>query len=566
MARSGNFAFVFGAIDFRRKFFDIIMQALQTESVVRFGMFEADLGSGELRKNGVKVKVQDLPFRALKLLLNRPNEVLSRDQFRQALWPDGVFVDFDHGISSAINRLRDALGDSAANPVFIETVGRRGYRWIAPARRAEHEPAADSAGPLIGLPPTGQLQTRDLQTGEFEIKIAPSGRVDSALSGPESHRNPLPQRSEPPLWQRSWVLIFPVLALLVAAWGFKPVYRAAKANNRPRVVQQQPTNFSTAEAEQFYLKGRYYWQKRTPEALNKALDSFTQAIVHDANYAPAYVGLADCYNLLREYTLMPASEAYPRALAAAQKAVELDDQSSDAHASLAFALFWGMWDIAGAEREFHRALALNPNNAVAHHWYATYLSTVGKDAASLAEIERAQALDPASKAILADKGDLLWLAGRKGEGTALLKQLEATEPDYISPRRYLKRIALANGDYVTYLAEWRKEATLMKDATTLKLVEAAEKGYASGGSRQMLENMRAMQKNLCERGSLSPFAVAETDAVLGDNQEAIHYVEKAYEAHDENFVSIKTDAALAGLRDDPVYKDMAARLTFPNHN
>jgi DNA-binding winged helix-turn-helix (wHTH) protein/tetratricopeptide (TPR) repeat protein len=524
-------------------------------------MFEADLGSGELRKNGVKIKVQDLPFRALKLLLNHPNEILSRDQFRQALWPDGVFVDFDHGISSAINRLRDALGDSAANPVFIETVGRRGYRWIAPARRAEHMPAVDSARPLIGQPPAVQLQTR-----EVEIKIAPPGQVDSGRPLRDPHANPLLQPSVPTLWQRSWVLIFPALALLVAAWGFKPVYRAAKANNRPRVVQHQPTSVSTSEAEQFYLKGRYYWQKRTPEALNKALDSFTQAIVHDANYAPAYVGLADCYNLLREYTLMPASEAYPRALAAAQKAVELDDQSSDAHASLAFALFWGMWDIAGAEREFHRALALNPNNAVAHHWYATYLSTVGKDAASLAEIERAQALDPASKAILADKGQLLWLAGRKEEGTAFLKQLEATEPDYISPRRYLKRIALANGDYVTYLAEWRKEATLMKDPTTLKLVEAAEKGYASGGSRQMLENMRAMQKSLCERGSLSPVAVAETDAVLGNNQEAIHYVEKAYQAHDENFISIKVDSALASLRDDPVYKDMAGRLTFPGHN
>src|SRR5438309_1624333 len=118
------------------------MQAApQPSAVIRFGVFEADALAGELRKNGVKIKIQDLPFRALQLLLSRPNEILSRDEFRQTLWPEGVFVDFDHGISSAINRLRDALGDSAGNPIFIETVERRGYRWIAPTHSPAPQPA-----------------------------------------------------------------------------------------------------------------------------------------------------------------------------------------------------------------------------------------------------------------------------------------------------------------------------------------------------------------------------------------------------------------------------------------
>src|SRR5580704_4387633 len=107
---------------------------LLSAGILRFGVFEADLRSGELRKNGARVKIQELPFRALRLLLTRPHEVLSREELRKALWPNDVFVDFDHGISSAINRLRDALGDSADNPIFIETVERRGYRWIAPVR------------------------------------------------------------------------------------------------------------------------------------------------------------------------------------------------------------------------------------------------------------------------------------------------------------------------------------------------------------------------------------------------------------------------------------------------
>src|SRR6204780_51066 len=105
-------------------------------ALVRFGVFEADLRAGELRRNGVRVRLQDLPFRALTLLLTRPGEVITREEFRQALWPPNIFVDFEQGISSAVMRLRDALGDSADNPIFIETIERRGYRWIAPISSA----------------------------------------------------------------------------------------------------------------------------------------------------------------------------------------------------------------------------------------------------------------------------------------------------------------------------------------------------------------------------------------------------------------------------------------------
>ena len=268
-------------------------------------------------------------------------------------------------------------------------------------------------------------------------------------------------------------------------WAVWPKFRAAKANaSAPRPNSSPPSasaqRTAHSDAEQFYLKGRFYWQKRTPDGLNQALDSFTQAIVRSPTYAPAYVGLADTYNLMREYTLMPASEAYPRALAAAQKAVELDDQSSDAHASLAFALFYGTWDAANAGHEFHRALELNPNNAVAHHWYATYLATLGRNAESLLEIERAQTLDPASKAILADKGDLLAAAGRTDEGVSLLKQLETSEPDFVSPHRYLKDIYFVTGDHANYLREWKKEATLMQDKSALKLVDDGGKRLCDG--------------------------------------------------------------------------------------
>ena len=514
--------------------------APQIRAVIRFGVFEADLQAGELRKNGVKVKIQDLPFRALKLLLSRPNEVLSRDQFRQELWPEGVFVDFDHGISSAINRLRDALGDSADNPVFIETVERRGYRWIAPT----HVPTPPvQPGPVLVKP--------DIDAPSVETPI--KGRIPARMG-----------------WR--WSLVFPLAAIILAAWAFWPGHHAAKAgtskrnggtpsaSNLPQGPSHHPAN---SDAEQFYLKGRFYWEKRTPDGLNKAVDFFTQAIVHDPNYAPAYVGLADCYNLMREYTIMPASEAYPRALAAAQKAVELDDQSSEAHASLGFALFFGSWKIADADHEFRRAIELNPNNAVAHHWYATYLFTIGRYSESVQEIERAQSLDPASKSVLADKGELLWATGRTDEGAALLKQLATAEPDFVSPHRYLKSVYFAGGDYPLYLGEWKTEATLLHDTSSLKLVDAAEKGFAAGGLRGMLQNTLDLQKKLYERGLQSPYLTAQTDARLGNTQEALRYLQIAFDKHDEQVIQVNNDRAFNSLHNDPTYRDLIARLEIP---
>ena len=505
--------------------------APQVNSVIRFGVFEADVRSGELRKNGVRVKIQDLPFRALKLFLSRPNQILSREEFRGALWPEGVFVDFDHGISSAINRLRDALGDSADNPVFIETLDRRGYRWIAPTHVPA--PAVAAIGPKLVPTPV----------------VAPTNQRFTTTSTP--------------FLRRGGILAFTAVALL-AAFGLRPIYRAGRASAaRPGPASTPITERNASEAEQLYLKGRFYWNKRTPDGLNKAVDSFTQAIIHDPNYAPAYVGLADCYNLLREYTLMPASEAYPRALAAARRAVELDDRSSEAHASLAFALFWGNWDTANAEREFHRALELNPNNAIAHHWYATYLNTVGRHAEALAEIERAQTLDPASKSILADKGQLLAVSDRRDEAVTLLKQLEGAEPDFISPHRYLKEIAFSSGDYRGYLAEWKKEASLMRDDSTLKVIAAAENGYATAGFTGMLRSMEPEQKKLYEEGSLSPYTLAQTEALLGNKAEAIRLLTLACQKRDELAIGTSTDPSLNSLHDEPAFKDLATRIALP---
>jgi tetratricopeptide (TPR) repeat protein len=260
---------------------------------------------------------------------------------------------------------------------------------------------------------------------------------------------------------------------------------------------------------------------------------------------------------------MPASEAYPRALAAAKKAVELDGRSSEAHASLAFASFFGMWDAATADREFRRAIDLNPNNAIAHHWYATYLECLRRYREALAEIERAQALEPTSKSVLADKGNILFNAGRQQDAIAVLLQMEKNEPDFVSPHRYLKEIYLLTADYPHYLVEARSETVLMHDSSALAIVEATEKGFASGGRKGLLETLLQRQIRLYERGLLSSYFLAVTYSLQGNRQEALHYLKTAYDQHADPMAQIETDHAFDNLHNEPAFRQLVADVGLP---
>ncbi len=354
-------------------------------------------------------------------------------------------------------------------------------------------------------------------------------------------------------------------ALLVAA-GFLYVklapVRSARVTAPP---ERPPTEVRTTnpEAREFYLKGRYEWDKRTPESLTKAVDYFTQAIVHDPNYAPAYVGLADCYNLLREYSVMPSAEAYSRASAAARKAVELDDSSADAHTSLAFATFYGSFDRPVAEREFHRALTLGPNDARSHHWYGTFLLAEGKYPEALSEIEMAQQLDPASTAIVADKGLILLYAGPREQGVALLKQLESTDPGFPLTYRYLQTASLLTKDYRAYLDEARKEAQLSHDRQKLALVEAGQKGFSHGERRAMFEGMLAVQKKFYAERHLPAYELAEAYAWVGNKPEAVRYLQIAYQRHEAELAAIRNSPAFEDLRGEPSFRNLVVQVGLP---
>jgi hypothetical protein len=320
----------------------------------------------------------------------------------------------------------------------------------------------------------------------------------------------------------------------------------------------------SAEAQDLYLKGRYHFEKRTPDDLNQAVDFFTQAIVHDPGYAAPYVGLADSYNLLREFSAMLPQDAFPRARSAAAKAVELDPNSAEAHNSLAFASFWGFFDVATADREFKRAIELNPSLPRAHHWYATFLVETGRPQEALAEIERARQLDPSSTPILADKGCILTVTGETEEARTLLMQLVASQPDFIPPHRYLAQdIYFREGNYPGYFAESAIVARLRHDAKAQKIVDLQKAAYERGGRRGLFEERLNTALELFNRGAGSAFDVADAYAALGQDNDALKYLEIAYQRRDLSLTTVTTNHAFQHLHEDQQFRELVAKVGFP---
>ncbi len=342
------------------------------------------------------------------------------------------------------------------------------------------------------------------------------------------------------------------VALLVCGLALWAVF------GRLRAVTQH--HRADPEAEALYLKGRYYWSRRTPEDLNRALDYFTQAVVRDPAYGQAYAGLADTYNLLGEYTAMPRGEAFTRAIAAARRAVALDDNLPEAHSSLAFASFYGAFDFKTADREFKRALALNPSYVAAHHWRATALMSEGRFPEALAEIAKAQELEPASSSILADKGVILWNAGHREQGVALLRQIAASDASLASPHRYLAYAYLAEGDYRNFLTEARTTATLTHDDQALEVVRAQEEGFATNGGPGLLRNRLDAEEKLLARGQGSYYDAAATSAMAGQNDRALELLRLAVDHRDTSIVVMGIDPELDSLRRDPKFRKLVARV------
>ena len=312
-----------------------------------------------------------------------------------------------------------------------------------------------------------------------------------------------------------------------------------------------------SEAYQTYLKGRFYWNKRTEDGLRRGIEYFQQAIDLDPGYALAYAGIADSYNLLAGYSALSPREAFPRAKAAARKALEIDDTLAEAHTSLAFVMLAYDWDWAAAERTFKRAISLDPSYATAHHWYALLLVATSRPIEGFDEVKRAQELEPLSLAISTGLGFVCHLNRDYDQAIeAFCKTLEM-EPAFTLARRRLAQTYLAKGEFKQAVAEIEKAAAVSPDTETLAALGQA---YAVSGNREEAKRLLDQLVALSSHKYIPAFFLARIYVGLGEKDLALEYLERAYDERYGMLAYLKQEAAFDSLQPDPRFQAFMERV------
>jgi TolB-like protein/DNA-binding winged helix-turn-helix (wHTH) protein/Tfp pilus assembly protein PilF len=648
--------------------------------ITRCGVFEIDLKAFELRKHGLRLKLSEQPFQILAILLERPGEIVTRDELRERLWPGDTFVDFDHGLNNAVMRLREVLGDSSDRPRFIETLPRRGYRFIAPTEEvrstAAHptEPSDDSSmGAIVSAvaavtaaAPSQQLaaginakrwltlpriaflsaailafavlsgvavhyvrgmesgklnpahnmslvvlplenltgdkeqdyfadgMTDDLTANLAKIRslrvisrstamaykgthkplseIARELRVDAVVEGTVLRAGnrvritaELVQVStDHHLWAETYESqIGDVLALQNRVSS--AIVDEIRINLSPEDKQRLAKNPSVSpEAYEDYLKGRYYWNKRSGEGFTKAIGYFQEATQKDPQYALAYAGLADCYGIIGAtiYGTVPAAEAAPRAKAAAIRALEIDPSLAEAETSLATAKFNYDWDWSGASAGFERAIQLDPKYATAFQRYSLYLIAMGRFEDSFEQIKRARDLDPLSISINSSFGWRLYLARQYDRSIAQLRDTLDMDPSYEWAHLILGQAYEQKSEYNLALGELQKAVELSHNSPLM--VSALAHAYAISGNQDEAQKLLARLINQSHRQYVSPYYIAIVYLGLGKNDLAMNWLEKALADHSNGLVFAKVEPELDPLRSDPRFIAIENNLNFPN--
>ena len=589
------------------------------------------------------------------MLLERPGKLVTREELRENLWPE-TFVEFDHGLNKAVSKIRDALGDSAENPRFIETIARRGYRFLAEVVVVPHELRQAAAGDVATVGDLGPAYVAKAGTsskrphGAFTWLVLVLGValvIVAALSWvfyPWRHISPtirslavlplenlsgdasqdyfadgMTEELITELGQISALRVISSTSVMTYKSARKPLSEIARELNVQAVVEgsvlhsgeqvritaeliEVPANrymwaqsyegdfrdtlalqskvardiaeqvratldrreqvalgeskTVNPEAYEAYLKGRYFWNKRTGDGLKKAIEYFSRAIETDPSYAQAYSGLADSYALSGdwEYGILSPQDAFPKAKATATKALELDNSLGEAHTSLAFALDLA-WDWEAAEKEYRLAIKLSPNYATAYHWYAWHLIVTGRNSEGILESRMAESLDPLSLIISADTADALCIAHLFDESIQQSKKTLEMDPNFAVAHYELGQALVQKHMYDEAIAEFKRAIELSghSGAFDSNLAYA----YAVSGRKEeamkIIEQLEARDQNHSADANIALSYVG-----LGDQDQAIDWLNKAYEARFNP--SILMRPAFDPLRSDARYMDLLRRI------
>jgi eukaryotic-like serine/threonine-protein kinase len=328
---------------------------------------------------------------------------------------------------------------------------------------------------------------------------------------------------------------------------------------------QQVSKGSTKdpEAYQLYLKGRFYWQERSQESLEKAKDYFSQAIQKDPNYALAYLGLADYYNVLPDYAPTSTADTAPKAIAAAEKALAIDDSLAEAHATLASA-HHGLWDWGESEKEFKRALELNPNAANAHKLYCLYLSSVGRQQEALAEIKHALELEPLNPMFHVNLSQQYDVMAQYDLAVAQAKKGLEIDPNFALLYMTLSFLYQDMGKYDLWMENLKKGVPLLHDPEEMAILDQVARVYAQSGFAAATARDAELHIQLAKRRYVDPGNIAFDYAAVGDRDQAFFWLEKAYAEKAGSMVYVTTTHTLDAIRSDPRYVELIKRMGLPH--
>ncbi len=624
-----------------------------------FGRFRVKTAERVLLRERELVPLTPKTFDILLTLLENDGRVVEKDDLMKKVWPN-TFVE-EGNLTQNVSLLRKALGETASGPQFIETVPRRGYRFVAPVTRLDAAGEEQSTPPVTATGENGHSagateasaasiaqslpegkrwaslrrrapvmavaaaaivviggiayfssrdragaspnaiesiavlpfvdETPDADTAYLNDKIAES-LVNSLVKLPKLRvvprsvminyrgRNVDPRKVGQELNVRAVVTgrvqrhgdTISIQADLIdlenvaQIWGQhydrkladillvqEEISRDIFENLRLKlnVVEQKQL-----EAYRLYLKGRNSWNKRTPESLQQGIVYFQQVIDTDPNYAAAYAGLADCYNMQVIYGVAQPKDGFPKAKEAAIKALEIDDSLAEAHTSLAFIKFRWDRDRVEAEREFQLAIKHKPAYAPAHQWYSSYLVALERFDEAVAEAKRAQELEPLSLIASSHLGWILYLSGRQDEAIAQANKMLDLDPNFFAARRYLGLSYEQKGMYPQAIAEFQRGLQLSGSPLMLALLGHA---YAVSGKTSEARRVLAELHDLESRRYISPYMVAAIHAGLNDKDQAFKLLEKAFEERDVWLMNLKVDPVFARLRSDRRFQDLLTR-------
>ena len=653
---------------------------------VSTGLFEIDLVSGRVLRQGQSLPLQDQPFRVLVLLLERPGQLVTREELQARLWPADTYVGFDDGLNTAIRKLRVLFGDSADNPRFIETIPRRGYRFIAPVNelpkahgwsehpngKVDRQVDAVTANPEI----TPALEEKNGHAGPVERPLLPSSRphlwrwalsISSAVllvflvvkaridTRPHSSPQMFPAKramlavlpfqnlSNDPAQEyfsdglteetitdlgqlspaqlgviaRTSAMAYKHTDQTVAQIGHalgvdyilegsvrrengrarisaqlirvsdqthlwaqsydtralhdlldiqneigRAIAEQVQANIAPQYqIELSKMRSASPEAYDLYLKGRFYWNQRTPAALRESIQLFKHATTADPGFAQAYAGLADAYNISNIVGLLSAQDSLPQARAAATRAIELDPSLAEAHAALGMERSHYEFDFPAARAEFLKAIELNPSSAYAHLFYSNcYLMPLGRRAEAIAENRKAIELDPLSLPINNFMGETYLLAGDYSASYKQFRQTIEMDPNFPLPHGYLGGLLEIRGRFPEAIDErekgerlfgWSPQKASARAAVLLKAFKnGGETGYWKERLIQDLDGMKDSGSNV----SSAPLALDY--ALAGEKDKTFEYLEKSYQAREGQEVTL--------LAVDPVWKNLHGDSRFSN--